>query len=54
MVIVGMALLLLAVASAAVFHFFGSLVGQIFDEQSQGYARQLEALRPGITSRIYP
>lgn len=54
MVIVGMALLLLAVASAAVFHFFGSLVGQIFDEQSQGYARQLEALRPGITSQIYP
>ncbi|WP_047217127.1 MULTISPECIES: tetratricopeptide repeat protein [Delftia] len=54
MVIVGMALLLLAVASAAVFHFFGSLVGQIFDEQSQGYARQLEALQPGITSRIYP
>ena len=54
MVIVGMALLLLAVASAAVFHFFGSLMGQIFDEQSQGYARQLEALQPGITSRIYP
>ncbi|WP_199138469.1 tetratricopeptide repeat protein [Delftia sp. ASV31] len=54
MVIVGVALMLLAIASAAVFHFFGSLVGQIFDEQSQGYARQLEALRPGITSQIYP
>ncbi|MCG3781817.1 tetratricopeptide repeat protein [Delftia acidovorans] len=54
MVIVGVALMLLAITSAAVFHFFGSLVGQIFDEQSQGYARQLEALRPGITSQIYP
>ncbi|CAB5664462.1 Predicted O-linked N-acetylglucosamine transferase, SPINDLY family [Delftia tsuruhatensis] len=52
--IIGATLLLLAIASAAVFHFFGQLVGQIFDEQSLGYARQLEALHPGITSRIYP
>lgn len=54
MAILGVALLLLTIASVAVFHFFGHLVGQIFDEQSQGYAKQLEALRPGTTSQIYP
>lgn len=53
MTIIGIVLVLLAISSAAVFHFFGHLVGQIFDEQSQGYAKQLEAVRPGITSQIY-
>lgn len=54
MAIIGVALVLLAISSAAIFHFFGQLLGQVFDEQSQGYAKQLEALRPGIASQIYP
>ncbi|MDR0225274.1 MAG: tetratricopeptide repeat protein [Burkholderiaceae bacterium] len=54
LIITGGALALLAVAAAAVFHIFGSFIGQLFDEQSRGYAQQLEALRPGITAQIYP
>lgn len=50
----GGSLLLLAVATAALVHFRGDLIGRVFDAQSVAFAQQLEALRPGVTGHIYP
>ncbi|KAB2904055.1 MAG: tetratricopeptide repeat protein [Burkholderiaceae bacterium] len=48
------ALLLLGTAAALLLTVYDDLIGRIFDAQSAAFAQQLEALRPGITQRIYP
>lgn len=53
-ILLGAALLLMGVATAALLHFRGDLIGQLFDAQSVAFAQQLEALRPGITQQIFP
>ncbi|MBS0506290.1 MAG: tetratricopeptide repeat protein [Proteobacteria bacterium] len=51
---VGAVALVLALAVAALLHFYGGLLGRLFDPQSIAFAQQLEALRPGVTQQIYP
>ena len=53
-VVLGAALLLMGVATAALLHFRGDLIGRLFDAQSVAFAQQLDALRPGITQQIFP
>ncbi|HQQ70115.1 MAG TPA: hypothetical protein PLL92_07380 [Alicycliphilus sp.] len=52
--VVGAMALVLALAVAALLHFYGGLLGRLFDPQSIAFAQQLEALRPGVTQQIYP
>ncbi|MBS0494709.1 MAG: glycosyltransferase family 39 protein [Proteobacteria bacterium] len=46
--------LVLALAVAALLHFYGGLLGKLFDPQSIAFAQQLEALRSGVTQQVYP
>ena len=48
------ALALLAVAVGIFWSVYGGVLGRLFDPQSIALAKQLEALRPGITQQIYP
>lgn len=50
----GSTLLLLAVATGVLLHFYAEVVGQLFDDQSRAFAQQLEALQPGVTPRMFP
>ncbi len=50
----GVSLAVLGVASAVLWSIFGSFVGTAFDARSQEFIRQLEILSPGIAARIYP
>ncbi|BEP95516.1 hypothetical protein GmRootA79_39000 [Acidovorax sp. A79] len=50
----GAALVLLTLATAALLHFRGELVGQLFDAQSIAFVQQLETLRPGISQQMFP
>lgn len=50
----GGALLLLALVAAVLLHFYGAVMGRLFDAQSVAFAQQLEALQPGITQRMFP
>lgn len=47
-------LAVLCIAVTSMLHFYGDVIGQLFDAQSQAFAQQLEALKPGITHQIYP
>lgn len=51
---VGIALVLLGLAAALFFKFYGSIVGQVFDETSRAFAAQLEQVQPGIGQDLYP
>ncbi len=53
-IVAAVALLALAAATAVLWSIYGSVIGQLFDPRSIGLAKQLEALRPGITAYIYP
>ena len=48
------AVAVLGIATGLLLHFYGDLVGSLFDAQSKAYAQQLETLQPGITERMYP
>lgn len=50
----GVSLAILAVASTVLWSIFGSFIGTAFDARSQEFIRQLEILSPGIAARIYP
>ena len=50
----GVSLLLLGIASAVLWSVYGSFVGTAFDARSQEFIRQLEILSPGISGRMYP
>ena len=50
----GVSLALLGVASALLWSIFGSFVGTAFDARSQEFIRQLEILSPGISARMFP
>ena len=50
----GGTLLLLALVAAVLLHFYGAVMGRLFDAQSVAFAQQLEALQPGITQRMFP
>ncbi|NBS46114.1 MAG: tetratricopeptide repeat protein [Betaproteobacteria bacterium] len=54
---VGIGLLVLALAAGAAFSFlypiYRDFLGTAFDERSQAYLRQLEALQPGITAKAH-
>ncbi|TWG38857.1 tetratricopeptide (TPR) repeat protein [Acidovorax delafieldii] len=52
--LMGGTLLLLAVVTGVLLHFYGNVVGRLFDEQSLAFAQQLEALQPGVTQRMFP
>ncbi len=52
--VAGVAALLVAVAAAVLFSFYGDLIGKVFDQRSIDLTRQLELLSPGITQRMYP
>lgn len=54
LVITGVSLALLGVASAVLWSVYGSFFGTAFDLRSQQFIRQLELLSPGITARMYP
>src|SRR3990167_4215506 len=44
--VTGGALLLLALVAAVLLHFYGAVMGRLFDAQSVAFAQQLEALQP--------
>ncbi|MFN7855555.1 MAG: tetratricopeptide repeat protein [Acidovorax sp.] len=48
------ALLLLSGATTVLLHFYGDVVGKVFDEQSLAFVQQLEAVQPGISGRMLP
>lgn len=48
------AVVLVAIAAAVLWRMYGGVIGRVFDEQSMEMVQQLEALRPGISQRIYP
>lgn len=52
--VVGAMALVLALAVAALLHFYGGLLGKLFDPQSIAFAQQLETLRPGVTQHVFP
>lgn len=52
--LLGSTLLLLAVVTGVLLHFYGAVVGRLFDAQSQAFAQQLEALQPGVTQLMFP
>lgn len=52
--VIGAMALVLALAVAALLHFYGGLLGKLFDSQSIAFAQQLEVLRPGVTQQVYP
>ena len=48
------ALAISAVAAAVFFQIYGHLIGKPFDGQSLAFVQQLEAIRPGVSEKIYP
>lgn len=52
--VVAGALVLVAIAGVLLFSVYGSAIGVAFDTSAQLYAKQLEALSPGISGRLYP
>lgn len=53
-IVMAASLLALAAATAVFWNIYGSVIGRLFDPQSIALAKQLEAIRPGITQHIYP
>lgn len=51
--LVGVSLALVLVASAVLFKLYGSYIGVAFDENSQLMAKQLDALSPGTSQRLF-
>lgn len=54
MVVVALTLVAVAAVAAVLLKFYGSIVGIAFDESSRLFVRQLEALSPGVSSRLFP
>lgn len=54
MVVVLLALVAVAAVAAVLLKFYGSVVGVAFDESSRLFVRQLEAISPGVSSRLFP
>lgn len=52
--VVGGALVLVLIAAGLLFSVYGSILGVAFDSSAQLYAKQLEAVSPGISGRLYP
>lgn len=48
------AVAVLCIATGLLLHFYGDLVGSLFDAQSKAYAQQLETLQPGIPDLAFP
>ncbi|QIL70087.1 tetratricopeptide repeat protein [Diaphorobacter sp. HDW4B] len=49
----GATAVVLVLAVGAVLSIYGSLIGALIDNQSVAYVKQLEAISPGITSKVY-
>lgn len=52
--LVGVSLLIMIAVTGVLFIKYGSILGVAFDESSRLYVRQLEAISPGISGRLYP
>ena len=50
----GASVLVLAIAAGVLLHFYGDMIGRLFDAQSVAFAQQLEALRPGVSRQMLP
>lgn len=51
--VAGMAVVL-GLATAALYPMFGAILGKAFDVDSIRYVQQLEALRPGVSQKVFP
>ena len=51
--IIGLVLVVLALAAALILQTRGNLIGEVFDDISKALASQLEAQRPGVTKDLY-